>query len=179
MNRRLGGVFMEKKNGFTLLELMVVIAVFSILSAIAIPNMIGWTANRRIQSAANELNAVFQLARQRALRENADVVVLIDLANDSCEVFVDNGQGGGVANNQTRDGGETRLDLVRMPAGVDMYNSTFAQPWCGYTSRGIPINNNTGQLYMQNTAGRYMGIWLNIAGNPRIIESDDAGATWH
>ena len=170
---------MRNKNGFTLLELTTVIAIMAILSALAIPNAFGWLSNRRILSAADELNAVFQLARFRAIRENADAVIRIDLGNDECEVFVDNGQGGGVAQNQVRDGAEVSVKLLTLPAGIDMYNRTFPGTWCGYNSRGIPINNNTGQIHIKNTSGRFMGIALNIAGNPRIIHSDDNGATWN
>lgn len=170
---------MRNKNGFTLLELMVAIAIFGILSAIAIPNVFGWISNRRILNATNELNAAFQLARSQALRENADVVISIDTGNDECDVFVDNGRGGGTARNQVRDGTEVQVALLSLPEGVDMYNQTFAQPWCGYDSRGIPINNNTGQIHLRNTAGAHTGVALNIAGNPRIIQSDDNGASWH
>lgn len=167
------------KNGFSMLELMVVIAVIAILSAVAIPNAFRWVSNRRIIGAADELNAVFQGARLRAIRENADVVILMDVGTNRCDVFIDDGEGGGVARNQVRDGSEAIIDRVVLPAGVDMYNLTFAAPWCGYTDRGIPVNNNTGQLHMRNTAGLFLGIGLNIAGNPRIIQSSDGGGTWN
>ena len=170
---------MHNKNGFTLLELMIVVAIFGILSAIAIPNVFAWMSNRRILNATNELNAAFQLARSQALRENADVVISIDTGNDRCEVFVDNGRGGGMASNQVRDGAEIQVALLTLPEGVDMYNQTFALPWCGYDSRGIPINNNTGEIHLRNTAGLHAGVALNIAGNPRTIQSVDGGASWH
>lgn len=170
---------MRNKDGFTLLELMVVVAIFGILSAIAIPNMIGWRTNRQLIGATDELNALFHIARSRALRENADVVIRIDAGNDECGAFIDDGQGGGIAQNQVRDGGEIEFKLVALPTGIDMYNQTFALPWCGYNSRGIPINNSTGQIHVRNTANQYMGIALNVAGNPRIIRSDDNGANWN
>lgn len=170
---------MSNKDGFTLLELMVVVAIFGILSAIAIPNMIGWRTSRQLIGATDELNALFHLARSRALRENADVVIRIDAGNDECGAFIDDGRGGGIAQNQIRDGNETEFKLVSLPTGIDMYNQTFALPWCGYDSRGIPINNNIGQIHLRNTANQHMGLALNVAGNPRIIRSDDNGANWN
>ena len=171
---------MGKNNGFTMLELMVAIAICAVLSAVAVPNMIGWISNRRIQSSANDLNAAFHLARTTAIRENADVVIALNLAGDACEIFVDDGAGGsGTPQNQIRDGSEAIVDRIALPAGVDMYERTFTGSWCGYTSRGIPIDDNFGQIHMRNSADRYMGIGLNMAGNPSIIESHDNGGTWN
>ena len=169
---------MRNAKGFTILELMVAVAIVGILSAIAIPNMVGWKTNRQLIGATDQLNSLFQLSRSRSVRENADVVILIDAANDECRVFVDDGRGGGTPNNQVQDGGEIETKQLALPAGIDLYNLTLAQPFCGYDSRGIPINNNTGQIHLRNTAGQHMGIALNIAGNPRIIQSDDGGGNW-
>ena len=173
---------MKRNTGFTIMELMVVVSILGLLSAIAIPNVFAWKSNRQIVNAANELNAVFQLARTEAIKENADVVITIDLVNNRCEVFVDDGKGGGIAQNQIRDGLENRVKLLFLPAGIDMYNQTFAQPWYAYNSRGIPINDanviNGGEIHMKNTAGTRMGVELSLAGSPMVISSDD-GVTWN
>jgi hypothetical protein len=109
------------------------------------------------------------------------VVLRFDAANDECEAFVDDGAGGGGAQNRVRDGAEVRIELVALPEGVVIDGLTFGQPWCGFDNRGIAItpNNLDGELHLENTAGRHLGIGLNIAGNVRLIQSDDGGESWH
>ena len=46
---------MRKNSGFTLIELMVVIALIVVLSAIAIPNYIAWLPKYRLNSAVDDV----------------------------------------------------------------------------------------------------------------------------
>jgi type IV fimbrial biogenesis protein FimT len=172
---------MGNTKGFTLIELVVVVAIMAIIAGFSVPQVYGWVSNRRFASVVDELHVVFQKARIRAIRENRDVVISLDLANNECEAFVDDGEGGGVAQNRVRDGAEARVDLVSLPEGVNLYGQTFGQPWCGFDNRGIAISSagTNGAIRMRNPADRYMGIELNIAGNVQIIHSDDGGATWY
>jgi prepilin-type N-terminal cleavage/methylation domain-containing protein len=169
---------MAPKNGFTVIELVVVVSILAVVAALAVPNMHSYVSNRRFVSAVDELYVVFQKARVRAIREAEDVVVRFDMANNLCEAFVDEDLGGGA--NRVRDGAEARVELVELPEGVAIDSVTFGQPWCGFDDRGLTLaaNGTGGQLRLRNTAGRYLGVGVNLAGNVRLIRSDD-GFIWN
>lgn len=61
--------------GFTLVELMVTIAVLAILLAIGIPAFASLIAANRLTSATNELVASLQTARTEAIRRNTRITV--------------------------------------------------------------------------------------------------------
>ncbi|MDK2797846.1 MAG: type fimbrial biosis protein FimT [Tepidiphilus sp.] len=62
-------------RGFSLVELMVTIAVLAILLAIGIPSFASLIASNRLTSATNELVAALQTARTEAIRRNARITV--------------------------------------------------------------------------------------------------------
>ena len=62
-------------SGFTLVELMVTVAVLAILLAIALPNYQAFVLNSRMTAQANDFLASLQLARSEAVKRNAPVSV--------------------------------------------------------------------------------------------------------
>src|SRR5262249_5786432 len=64
------------RSGVTVLELMIVIGIIALLSALAVPAMRGFGRANTIASANRQLLDDFALARQRAINERSVVHVL-------------------------------------------------------------------------------------------------------
>jgi len=66
---------MFNKTGFTLIELMIVVAIMGILSAIAVPNFMHYMAERRLNGAARMVMSDLMNARTLAVTQNRNVQV--------------------------------------------------------------------------------------------------------
>ncbi len=72
-------------RGFTLIELVVTVAVAGILAAIAVPSMTAFINASRLSGATEELTAGLQLARTEAVRRNRPVTLCGGAAgSDDC-----------------------------------------------------------------------------------------------
>ncbi|ENW7850767.1 prepilin-type N-terminal cleavage/methylation domain-containing protein [Neisseria gonorrhoeae] len=65
----------RKQQGFTLTELLIVIAIAAIMATIALPNMSGWIASRRIASHAEQIANLLRFSRGEAVRLNLPVYI--------------------------------------------------------------------------------------------------------
>ena len=66
------------ERGFTLVELLITVAVFAVLTMLALPSFNQWIANTKIRSTTESVLAGFQLARTEAIRLNRGVRVTLN-----------------------------------------------------------------------------------------------------
>jgi len=77
---------MQKQAGFTLMEVMIAVAIIGILATVAVPNFVGWTPRYKLKSAVMELTSSLQYARMRAIKEDQNCTVTFDTGAGTCNL---------------------------------------------------------------------------------------------
>ncbi|MEQ9564961.1 MAG: GspH/FimT family pseudopilin, partial [Pseudomonadales bacterium] len=79
---------MKKNLGFTLIELMVTVALVAILAAIAAPGMSSFIENSQIKAEAQRLASLLSLARNQAITDNMPMVVSGSFSNNALNLDI-------------------------------------------------------------------------------------------
>ena len=77
-----GGLHLLTSKGFTLIEVMIVLALIAILSSIAMPSLRGFAASTRLKSTAHAIRDMLNFARDMAITERAAHLVVFDLTTN-------------------------------------------------------------------------------------------------
>jgi type IV fimbrial biogenesis protein FimT len=183
------------QSGFTLLELMVVLAIAGILMAVAIPAMGNFVRNGRITAAANDVMAALHFTRSEATKRRQPVTLCT--SNDTINAdgsqnddptcaasplltgwfaFVDLNQ------NATREAGEAVL-MQREPMDARIIARSSVNPFAvTYLNNGFALNPNQSQLVLCDERGNVptggdlssaRGILIAVTGRAGVTRNRD------
>ena len=172
-------------KGFSVIELVVVIALIALLAAISAPTMSGYSPSYNSQRAAREIVSQMQLARIHSIRNRVTTVVVFypndfipaDQAN-SFLIFED------IDSDWIQDSGENVLvQRTYMPAKVNLISATFTSngsgeatetSCCGFDSQGLAARKTgsvvyvTGDVQLKNSKDQTRTISINPFGKTKI-----------
>ena len=133
----------EKESGFSLIELLVGVAVVAILSAIAIPAYNDFVATSRVRDAATELMQEMKLARIMAIRTSTPYVIAFDIDDNSYTIGADPGNTGAPTVNTRVIDIDDKYGLnVQFGSGTDSAPSAAPEscPLCTTGVSGTPVS---------------------------------------
>ncbi len=183
---KLLSLFGGKQNGFTVIELLVTMALAGILLMVAVPGFQSMIQNSRLTTQAGEFMSALYLARSEAIKRGVRVTLCkssnIESKSMSCTkdgdwsqgwiVFVENSG----SENAALDSGETVLRLrgsleggnvLRGYGNVEDYISYVANGF----SRTVTNSVQTGDLVLcdsRNDPDRSRAIIINATGHPQL-----------
>jgi type IV fimbrial biogenesis protein FimT len=134
---------MSRNKGFSLVELMIVIAILGVLAAVITPSFLSWRDRSKVKGDATELRAVFESAKLRAIKHNTNAVVTFPDVT-SFQAFVDTN------NNGVQDADEVMITAHTLAPGVTITTNTFAGNDMAFTPRGMA---NAGTVIMTSPGG--------------------------
>lgn len=154
---------MQNKSGFTLMELMAVIAIISIMTAISLPPLMRWRADHQLVSAANQVYSDLQNAKIRALKEDGTIIVAFTVADNSYFVYIDKNL------NNTYEAAKDRLLWTgTLPPGVKFSSVSFSGlSQVGFNAVGIA--SSSGSIILIGSNKNLQKINVNLTGNTQMV----------
>ncbi len=124
----------SRTSGFTLIELIIVVAITGIMAAMITPNVLRWVVHSRFRTAVSDLGVNLKLAKSTAIKTNANCVVTFNSPGSNWY----------------------RISCLGRSISLDEYNAGAhfqAAPPANVTfnSRGLPASNMGSEILLSNT----------------------------
>lgn len=166
---------MHDTRGMTLLEMMVVVALITILVSVAVPSFQRWTASQRLTSSAVSIHSTLQLAKSEAIQRRAQVVLVFTPGTGDTglwQAFDD------ADLDRTLDASEEVIAEGSLERGVSLTSAAFhlggvsppGETRTHFDSRGLATGRN-GSVTLSDAYGKSMDVVLTGAGVSRVVSN--------
>jgi len=151
----------KKQSGFTLIEMMIVLAVLAIMAAIAIPNFMSLLPGMRLNGAARQVMGDLMAARMKAVKLNQRTKVFFDTSG--YEICNDADNSGIVADNEG-DVKTRNIQTNYQDVSFDLDNTTDPV----FSPRGTATNRTITLTQTSGGSTNTKSITISIAGRVKI-----------
>lgn len=137
-----------KKQGVTLIELVVVMAIIAIAAVLVVPNMGAWIPNYRLRGATRDVVSTLRTAQMKAVTTNLEYRVDFNVGGNSYIMQYQTTAG-------LKDDGPRQL----LPPGITFVSANFS----GSVSHAIFNSNSTssaGSVVLRNSKGTQRTVTL-------------------
>ena len=147
-------------KGFTLVEILVTIALIAIVAAIALPSFFGYSMNTNLKAAARNIQADFLELKERAIAESTAYRITFDTSGNTYTI-----------EKGTETGAPyTPIEVKAVSAlggDVGIFNAVFGGgiPTITFEGRGIAT---TGKVVLTNSRGSTATIAASVSGRTYV-----------
>lgn len=155
-------------RGFTLVEVLVVIAILAIMGAIATPNFLSWLQNKGVRSASRDMYSYFRQAQVMAIKKNRNCAISFN-GSSGYVVYVDENKDfkkgaseGAIATVQWAQYRDVQLD------SVNFSDNGAGQPTIAFQPNMIPAVKSglaNGTVKIKNSGARTSVVIVSQSGN--------------
>lgn len=158
---------MLDKKGFTIIELLVVLAIVGIIITLAVSSMANTIPHLRLNDSVGELISRINLSRSAAIARNKASVVSFNNLDNTYNIFVDDNE------NWQKDDGEDIISAGQVSKGVAIVKASFSfgTSAFGYDGSGLPLKNRIGSVCLKNDKEEYHKISISWNGRAKVYKN--------
>jgi prepilin-type N-terminal cleavage/methylation domain-containing protein len=156
----------DLQKGVTMMELVVVAVVIGLMSALAVPSFLNYSAKMEAKSEARNIVSTLRQARSKAISERVKYGVYFDAGNRRYTYFKEKS-----GNEQYDAGTDSLISQIALDRDISYGGNTFTNTTVVFRSDGSA--SSSGNLKLYSTAAGSDTLYINVLASTGRVKMDD------